>query len=170
MVGRWESPNRRNAHNSFCGHFNCNWNNSQAGSCLFQVCVTVLPFLLWLSHLNCFCILMQTLYVLGSYFVLTFSFPPLLLSVFRFVTTQTVKTWIAKAPSTCVSHVTHATIQRIQTTCTLTGTPDLTCNLKVDLHDFFIWYPSLSRMTLQDDAAGHRCVNVKDSELLLLSK
>lgn len=35
---------------------------------------------------------MQTLYVLGSYFVLTFSFPPLLLSVFRFVTTQTVKT------------------------------------------------------------------------------
>lgn len=76
---------------------------------------------------------------------LTFSCPlfPLCVSVsaFRFATTQTALTWIAKAPFTCVSHVTHAAIQRTQTTCTLTGTPDLTYNLKVDLLlYFFIWY------------------------------
>ena len=52
--------------------------------------------------------------------------------VSRFATTQTALTWITKAPFTCVSHVTHAAIQRTLTPCTSTGTPDSTYSPKVD--------------------------------------
>lgn len=77
---------------------------------------------------------------------LTFACPLLSsVSARRFATTQTASTWITKAPFTCVSHVTHAAIQRTQTTCTLIGTPDLTYNHKVQfIHCVFIhsacWY------------------------------
>lgn len=72
----------------------------------------------------------------GTYVDLTFfSFlppPSVFISAPRFATTQTAKTWTAKAPFICVSHVTRAVIQRTRTTCTLTGTLDLTYSLKVD--------------------------------------
>lgn len=111
------------------------------------MCVTVLPFSLWSSLLKSFCFVIQGFVILETYSDFTLScplFPCVSVSVSRFATTQTAKTWIPKAPFTCVSHVTHAAIQRTQTTCTLIGTPDLTYNLKVDFQCLFVMmsYPA----------------------------
>lgn len=115
--------------------FNCGGNNSEGGGAVYSpLRVTVLPFSVWTRPLNMF--LFITLKTPGTYVDLTFfSFlppPSVFISAPRFATTQTAKTWTAKAPFICVSHVTRAVIQRTRTTCTLTGTLDLTYSLKVD--------------------------------------